>query len=337
MDPIRIFISYRRDDSAGYARAIGAELVREFGPEHVFIDVDDIGAGQLFAEVIRSAVGQSNVLLVLIGKRWFGERGGAAAARLFDADDFVRLEVAAGLAQGLRVIPVLLDGTTMPAAAQLPADLQALAERHAVELGNSRYVSDLAHLVAVLGAAPGAPTVARDAAAPRGPGRAAAVAFGASAVALAVLAWWVLAGGGSATRLPAVAAAPAGPPSIDQPPVGVRPAVDGAWQAEVEYDWPNARYTERFDFEGAGEALHGSASFLRVPRGVLEGRVLRQGLAFVTRTRDLSGGVETTRRYRAQLVDGTLVFTMQAEGGGEPHVPVKFVARRVAAQPAVAR
>ena len=36
----QIFISYRRDDSAGYARALYDRLVQYFSKERVFMDVD---------------------------------------------------------------------------------------------------------------------------------------------------------------------------------------------------------------------------------------------------------------------------------------------------------
>ena len=154
MQQPQIFISYRRDDAAGYARAINDELVRCFGAERVFIDVDDINAGQPFSENIQRSVGDSAVLLALIGKRWRGERDGAAP-RIFETGDFVRQEVAAGLAKGLRVIPVLLDGVAMPDPAQLPPDLGALAGRNALELDNTRFAADMERLVReVRGAAP---------------------------------------------------------------------------------------------------------------------------------------------------------------------------------------
>ena len=146
MSPAQIFVSYRRDDAAGYARAVNDELGRSFGAERVFIDVDDINAGQPFSEVIQRSVGNSAVLLALIGKRWQGEREGAPP-RIFDADDFVRQEVAAGLANGLRVIPVLLDGVAMPDPAHLPPELKPLAGRNALALDNSRFAADMAHLV----------------------------------------------------------------------------------------------------------------------------------------------------------------------------------------------
>lgn len=329
MDPIRLFISYRRDDTAGYARAIGADLARHFGPGQVFIDVDDIGAGQPFAEVIRRAVGESKVLLVLIGWRWLGERA-EASPRLFDADDFVRLEVAAGLADGLRVIPVLLDGAAMPTAAQLPDDLKALAGRNALELSHTRYAGDLERLIAALRdtlGAPEVPSASPSTSPPAGTPWRAGAAVAVAAV-LLVGGWWALRPvPNRPSAVPASAAAPA----------FVRLAVNGEWEAEVVYDWPNARYVERFVFQGDGESLHGSAAFLRVPRGLLEGRLLVDGLQFVTRTRELPGGEEVTRRYRGRWVgDRTLAFVMQTEGGSSTHVPIDFTARRVAPAAAAA-
>ena len=123
---VQIFISYRRDDTAGYARAVYAELAKQFGAERVFIDVDDIAAGQSFADVIRGAVNSSSAVLVLIGKRWHGEHDGALG-RLDDPTDFVRVEVAAALTSGASVIPVLLDGAPMPGENQLPEALRSLA------------------------------------------------------------------------------------------------------------------------------------------------------------------------------------------------------------------
>ena len=329
MQQPQIFISYRRDDAAGYARAVNDELVRCFGAERVFIDVDDIDAGQPFSEVIRRSVGDSAVLLALIGKRWRGERDGAAP-RLFEAADFVRQEVAAGLAKGLRVIPVLLDGVAMPDPAQLPPDLAALAGRNALELDNTRFATDMARLVrevrSALGeeATPPAPT--------RTTSRAAWWIGAATVVAVAAIGgWW------SSQRSPA----PVAPSGVEPAVVAAaRAHVDGEWLADVTYDWDNARFSERFTFAGDGGELHGSASFLGVARGILEGRVDGAGVSFLTRTSESSGAGETApavvHRYRGRVAGDELRFVMQTEGGSSTHLPVEFVARRVASAPAQA-
>lgn len=81
MPAAQVFISYRRDDSAGYARAIAAELAQHYGAGRVFMDVDDIAAGQGFAEAIQRAVGESSVLLVLIDRRLVARKTGVHLLR----------------------------------------------------------------------------------------------------------------------------------------------------------------------------------------------------------------------------------------------------------------
>jgi hypothetical protein len=306
MQPAQVFISYRRDDAAGYARAIYDELAQHFGADCVFIDVDDIRAGQTFSEVIDHAVGASAALLVLMGRRWLGEREGAPP-RIDDAGDFVRREVAAGLARGICVIPVLLDGAALPDAAQLPAELRPLLGRNALAVDNARFAADIGRLVAAVRLALG------EHAAPA-PRRRTALRWGlASAMLVAAIAvLWAGQASRVASRLP----------------------INGEWQAEVSYDWPNAHYVERFGFRGEGLELHGSATFLGVARGVLEGRVEAEGLSFVTRTGEMLGaadsGAETVHHYRGLLSGGEIRLVMQTEGGSQPHLPIEFVARRLA-------
>ena len=356
----QIFISYRRDDAAGYARAVCDELARHFGAERVFMDVDDIGAGLAFDDAIRQAVGASRVLLVVMGKRWQGERAGAAS-RINDAGDFVRLEVAAALAAGLRVIPLLIDGATMPTAAQLPDELRPLARRNALGIDNTRFAADIERLVAalrdVLGepapmlASPPAPTQSSPRSTSARAGTRVALWLAAVAVAVAVA---VSIGMGSGVLWPTRSASRGADPAAAGPgelvaasavPGLARADVNGAWQAEVNYDWPNARYLERFSFGGEAAELQGSASFLGVARGILEGSTDATGLRFLTRSAEIGTGtgtgtgaaVETIHRYRGRRVGDELRFVMQTEGGSTVHVPVEFVARRSPPAPASAK
>jgi hypothetical protein len=119
------------------------------GAGRVFKDVDTIEPGDDFAEVITGAVQACAVLLAVIGGRWL-TAAGPDGRRLDDPDDFVRLEIEAALARGVRVIPVLVDGTTMPRPVQLPASLAPLARRQAIELSHSRFSADLTGLLKLL-------------------------------------------------------------------------------------------------------------------------------------------------------------------------------------------
>jgi formylglycine-generating enzyme required for sulfatase activity len=141
----KVFISYRRDDSAGYAHAIHSRLVQHFSKDQVFMDVDTVEPGVDFVRAIEKAVGECDVLIVLIGKRWVGEPGGTS--RLDNTKDYVRLEVSTALARDIRVIPVLVDGMTMPNEDSLPSPVQPITRRNAIEISNTRFNYDVEQLV----------------------------------------------------------------------------------------------------------------------------------------------------------------------------------------------
>ena len=142
----RIFISYRRDDAAGFAHAIYDRLADHVGGDQIFMDVHDIAPGSDFADRLRSVVQSCDVVVALIGKRWAGEQPGQAA-RIQDTRDWARIEIAEALRRGIRVIPVLLDGAGLPAADALPEGLQALRSLNAMEVRGTRLDADVRDLV----------------------------------------------------------------------------------------------------------------------------------------------------------------------------------------------
>lgn len=311
-----IFISYRRDDSAGHARAVCEALNHRLGADRVFMDVDDIVAGQSFEQALVRAVTGALAVLVLIGPRWAGPRDGGRPPRLADADDHVRREVQTALDNGLPVIPLLVAGATMPAADSLPEPLRPLALRQAVVIDHRSFGTDVDRLAAELHQQLGAALPPPEPPAP--PPRRGLLAAGALLLAggSGGLGWWA----GRRTS----AGTPAAPPAPE------RAAVNGRWTARVVYDWPGAAYDEAFEFEGSGQDLFGSASYLRGRLGLLEGRVDGDRLQFVTRSRQTLGTAEreVTHRYRGQLVGERLEMVLQTEGAFTPHVPVKFSLQR---------
>lgn len=146
-----VFISYRKSDSAGFTGRLFDHLSRRFGPDEVFMDVEGgIEHGADFPQAIESAVSQAGAMLVVIGPEWLECTDARGNRRLDDPADWVRLEVATALRREILVLPVLVDGATMPAAEQLPPDLQRLARKQAIEISNSRWEYDLGRLIARL-------------------------------------------------------------------------------------------------------------------------------------------------------------------------------------------
>lgn len=142
MSKRNVFISYRRDDAAGFSHAIYDRLVGHLPKDQVFMDVLGIEPGADFVKRLESTVDSCDVLLALIGKRWAGE-GDAGRARIHDPQDWVHVEIAAAIRRGVRVIPVLLDGASMPTLESLPDDLRPLVRMNAVDVRTSRLDADV--------------------------------------------------------------------------------------------------------------------------------------------------------------------------------------------------
>jgi TIR domain-containing protein len=138
----RVFISYRRGDSAGHAGRLRDCLVDSLGREAVFMDVEDIPAGARFEQVIAGRIRAAPSVVVVISRFWLTAADEAGRRRLDDPADWVRRELEMALALGKRVIPVLLGGAPMPAEADLPASLAALAGLNAVVIGDANFRRD---------------------------------------------------------------------------------------------------------------------------------------------------------------------------------------------------
>jgi class 3 adenylate cyclase/tetratricopeptide (TPR) repeat protein len=140
MTAARIFLSYRREDSAGHAGRLYDRLSARFGPEQVFRDVE-IQPGADFVELIQDAVSSCRVLIAVIGPRWL--RTGLTA----EQSDLVHAEIQTALELAVDVIPVLVDGAWMPAPRELPEGIRRLARLNAIQVSDDRFESDVARLL----------------------------------------------------------------------------------------------------------------------------------------------------------------------------------------------
>lgn len=148
---MKIFISYRRDDSAGYAGRLFDHLAARFGGKNIFMDIDTIEPGEDFRKVVNDAVGTCDVVLVMIGKQWTNVADEKGQRRLDNPRDWVRTEVANALTNPrTRVIPVLVRGASMPGDQELPDPLKELTYRNAIELSDTRFQHDANKLIDVI-------------------------------------------------------------------------------------------------------------------------------------------------------------------------------------------
>ena len=133
-----VFVSYRRDDSQGFAGRLADDLAERLGADRVFRDIE-IPVGSDFGDVLDRAIAASDVLLVVIGRRWAGDSRDGERSRLFEPTDWVRGEIEAAFAQRKQVVPVLVGGARMPARADLPESIRRLVTLQAAELSDRHW------------------------------------------------------------------------------------------------------------------------------------------------------------------------------------------------------
>lgn len=138
----RIFITYRREDTSSQAGRVYDWLGDHYGRETVFKDIDSIDPGRPWRQAIDTAVSSADVVIALIGPQWLDELRARSGS-----DDYVRYELETALEQDRRVIPLLVNGAKMPEPDDLPEALVGLAERHAFDVSDARFRSDMEELL----------------------------------------------------------------------------------------------------------------------------------------------------------------------------------------------
>lgn len=146
-----IFISYRRDDSAGYAGRLFDNLARQFGRDRVFMDIETLEPGVDFVNGIDQAIASCAAVIAMIGPQWIEARERDGRRRLDNPNDFIRLEIASALQRDVRVIPVLVHKAAMPAEEALPEPLKPLARLQAFDISDNRWDFDVERLAEVIG------------------------------------------------------------------------------------------------------------------------------------------------------------------------------------------
>lgn len=143
----KVFLSYRRSDTQHAAGRAADKLADRF---ELFMDVDTIPPGVDYTDYLKRAVGGCDVLLAFIGEKWAELSDETGRRRLEDPDDWVLAEIVTALTRAVPVIPVLVDGATLPAPERLPEQLRPLLKRQATPLRFDSFSADLAHLVAAI-------------------------------------------------------------------------------------------------------------------------------------------------------------------------------------------
>ncbi len=145
----RVFISYRRGDSAGYTGRIHDRLVSVLGDKCVFLDVADIEPGDDYLANLEREIGAANYVLVVIGREWLEATEGAR--RIDDPRDPVQWEIRTAFDKGRTLIPILVDSARMPSEQDLPKEIRSFARCEAIEISHALFEQCMERLFDAIG------------------------------------------------------------------------------------------------------------------------------------------------------------------------------------------
>jgi len=151
---MKIFISYRRADSAAYARRLRDALTAHFQEGSVFFDVTSIAGGTIFTNAIVDTMALTDVVVLVIGPNWLTaglpDGAGKPVHRLNDPEDVLRNEIRAALDRKINIVPVLVGGAAMPRPEELPDEIKPVAMRNALQLSDKQWEDDVRGLASTI-------------------------------------------------------------------------------------------------------------------------------------------------------------------------------------------
>lgn len=116
-----IFISWRRLDNPDTTGRIHEHVVKRFGEQTVFRDIEKIPLGDDFRKALQERLGDCKVLLAIVGPDWLKSARNDAKPSGEDTD-WVQTEILTAKNLGIPVVPVYIAGAS-------PADLDVLPGR----------------------------------------------------------------------------------------------------------------------------------------------------------------------------------------------------------------
>ncbi len=148
----KVFISYRRADTAGVATMLRKEIANKLGDDAVFHDILGVNPGDDFPDKLRNQLDRARFTLALIGDGWMTTSDHYGRRRIDLETDWVRQELAYSLAnEEVTVIPILIGPTVrLPTTEEdsvLPADLRGLLRLSTTRVSYDSLDHDVAPIV----------------------------------------------------------------------------------------------------------------------------------------------------------------------------------------------
>lgn len=145
--PQKIFLSYRKEDSASETELIHENLEKA---GHIsFKDDTTISLGDIWPISIENSLKEADVVIAVIGPQWLTSAfPNSGLRRLDDINDWVRKELQMALNWNKKIIPVFVKNATTPNSNDLPEVLQKVFSHQGIKISN--WTHSIGHLLKVI-------------------------------------------------------------------------------------------------------------------------------------------------------------------------------------------
>lgn len=145
----KLFVSYRRDDTADFVDQFVDSLEACLPGYEIFRDIGGIKVAEDWVDKLRDQIDRSGMVLLLIGAKWM-QAGRDGRRRIDDPRDILRREIEWAHERGVTVTPVLVGSAPMPKEAELPASIRFVHRQQAQRIRDESFDVDVDALAARL-------------------------------------------------------------------------------------------------------------------------------------------------------------------------------------------
>lgn len=142
-----VFINYRTEDEPGTAVLLKRELSRVFGDDSIFMATTMIPPGNDFEGELLRRVRGCEVIMAIVGPGWLTARHPAGGRAIDHEADWVRREISEAFANGVRVVPILVNDTRRLTGVTLPDVLEPMTRCQYLRLRHEDFEYDLARII----------------------------------------------------------------------------------------------------------------------------------------------------------------------------------------------
>ena len=130
-------MSYRRRDSQEICENLYHHLTKNLPDLKIFMDTKGIEPGKEWRYALEAGVNNCDVFIAIIGQEWLSIKNEKGDRRITERTDYVRQEISSAIRNHKYIIPVLVNGASVPEFNELPHSIKDITRHQAFRLSDN--------------------------------------------------------------------------------------------------------------------------------------------------------------------------------------------------------